>query len=322
MSRANNPVWKSLSATLSEVLNQTLDKASAESVMTNWDTKKKEVNRILEKKSNKKKVDPNAPKRPNTSYIIYSMEQRNKIKQQYPELSTTDILKKLGESWNSLTAQDKKQYENLAKKDKERYENEMKSYVPSESFEQKTTRKKKADGPKHPLTAYMFFCLEKRDSVKKEFPDLKDKDITRELANKWKSLSDEQKSPYSAKQAQDKKRYEDEKKSAGILTKKTEKKSRSKKEDTNNSKKNTKKTEGKKESKKTDQKKTCEFKKTPGFEYFLKEQSEEISVENPFLNKKEIVSEVTKRWGHLTNEERNAYENEADFGSEVELEDE
>lgn len=315
MSRANNSVWVKLSNSLSEVLSSTLDKAAVESVMTAWESKKKEVTRLVDT-TPKKKSDPNAPKRPTTSYIHFCTEQRERVKAKYPTLSATELLKKLSEEWKLVSDKEKKRYEELARKDKERYETEMKSYTPPPETE---TKKQKSDGPKRPLTAYMYFCQAERDSVKKAHPNMSGKEITTELGARWKALSDSQKAPYEAKQVADKERYETEK---GAKTKTSKKDTKS--EAKSSSKKTDKPKKDQKEPKKVEKKteKKTKSDKTPGFEYFLKEQSEELRSENPKLTERQVAAEVGKRWKALSDTERNAYENESQIGSEVELEDE
>lgn len=363
MSRANNSMWKSLTNNLTQVLNESLEEDAVNTVLTNWENKKRDVTRLLDK-TPKKKADPNAPKKPRSSYILFSIESRPKITAQFPNISNRDIPKKLGEAWNNLSLNDKKKYEDLASKDKERFESEQQSYVPSvESSSEEVGRKKqKSNGPKRPLTAYMYFCVEERSRVNEQHPEMPGKKITSELANRWKILTDEQKVVYETKQKADKVRYENEKEALGIVTKnkgkKSESKAESKKADAKKveskpvdakkaeskpvenkkaeskkaeSKKETKK-ETKRETKKAEPKKAVEIKpptkaasktvkKTPGFEYFVNEQSEEVLSENPNYTNKKVMEVLSERWNSLSQNERTAYENEADVGSEVELED-
>lgn len=55
-----------------------------------------------EKKEKKTKKDKNAPKRPQSAYFIWMNENREKIKEQNPKLSITEIAKKGGEMWREL----------------------------------------------------------------------------------------------------------------------------------------------------------------------------------------------------------------------------
>ena len=88
--------------------------------------------------------------------------------------------------------------------------------------EKKTKRAKKdKDAPKRALSAYFFYNQERREKLKKEKPNLDNKEIIKTMSAEWNALSDEKKKPYVAKAEADKKRYEaekkayDEKKNAG-----------------------------------------------------------------------------------------------------------
>lgn len=65
----------------------------------------------------------------------------------------------------------------------------MKSYEPQEFFDTKQKKKKK-EGPKRPLSAFMCFCQTMRPTVKAENPDAKMTDLTKELAARWRALDD------------------------------------------------------------------------------------------------------------------------------------
>ncbi|KAI0998310.1 hypothetical protein K3495_g9888 [Podosphaera aphanis] len=72
-------------------------------------------------------------------------------------------------------------------------------------------RKKDPNAPKRGLSAYMFFANEQRDNVREENPGITFGQVGKVLGERWKALTDKQRTPYEAKAAEDKKRYEDEK---------------------------------------------------------------------------------------------------------------
>ena len=72
--------------------------------------------------------DPNAPKRPPSAFFLFCSEYRPKIKGEHPGLSTGDIAKKLGDTWNNTAADDKQSYEKKAAKLKEKYEKDIAAY--------------------------------------------------------------------------------------------------------------------------------------------------------------------------------------------------
>lgn len=56
----------------------------------------------------KAKKDPNAPKKPMTAYMLWLQEVRNSIKEDNPGISVTDVSRKAGAMWKTITAVEKK----------------------------------------------------------------------------------------------------------------------------------------------------------------------------------------------------------------------
>lgn len=83
--------------------------------------------------------------------------------------------------------------------------------APREPKKRTQRKKKDPNAPKRALSAYMFFANENRDIVRSENPDVTFGQIGRLLGERWKALTAEDKEPYDAKAAADKKRYESEK---------------------------------------------------------------------------------------------------------------
>ncbi|XP_028655171.1 high mobility group protein B1b isoform X2 [Erpetoichthys calabaricus] len=90
----------------------------------------REMKTYVPPKGEKKKraKDPNAPKRPPSAFFIFCSDYRPKIKAESPGLSIGDVAKKLGEMWNSTSAEDKQPYEKKAAKLKEKYEKDVAAY--------------------------------------------------------------------------------------------------------------------------------------------------------------------------------------------------
>ena len=70
--------------------------------------------------------------------------------------------------------------------------------------------KRDPDAPKAAKNAFILFCGENRDSVKKENSDLKPTEITKKLGEMWRELDDEDKEEYQNKAKEDKERFENE----------------------------------------------------------------------------------------------------------------
>ncbi|XP_053176453.1 high mobility group protein B1b [Scomber japonicus] len=72
--------------------------------------------------------DPNAPKRPPSAFFLFCADFRSKVKGEYPGLTIGDTAKKLGEMWNSSSAENKQPYEKKAAKLKEKYDKDIVAY--------------------------------------------------------------------------------------------------------------------------------------------------------------------------------------------------
>lgn len=80
-----------------------------------------------EKKKSKKDVDPNKPKKPMTAYFLWANENRDRVKEKYPELKgVTEVAKKLGELWKEVS--DKSKWEKEAIRLKDTYQKDMAEY--------------------------------------------------------------------------------------------------------------------------------------------------------------------------------------------------
>jgi len=80
------------------------------------------------RENQKKKKDPNAPKRGASSYMLFMKEQRQRIVAENPGAKFGEIGKLVGEAFKALSEEEKRKYEVMAEKDKERYNQEMKAY--------------------------------------------------------------------------------------------------------------------------------------------------------------------------------------------------
>ena len=58
--------------------------------------------------------DPYAPKRPVTSYIIFSTEVRQKLHSDQPEMGFVELMRHIGGLWNKLPAEEKQVNTSLA----------------------------------------------------------------------------------------------------------------------------------------------------------------------------------------------------------------
>ncbi len=74
----------------------------------------------------------------------------------------------------------------------------------------KFKKQKDPNKPKRPLSAYLYFCKEKRDKIKTKHPEWKLGEISKELGQAWKNLSEKEKNKYMDLHVNDKERYIEE----------------------------------------------------------------------------------------------------------------
>eukprot|EP00485_Elphidium_margaritaceum_P002283 CAMPEP_0202685470 /NCGR_PEP_ID=MMETSP1385-20130828/1228_1 /ASSEMBLY_ACC=CAM_ASM_000861 /TAXON_ID=933848 /ORGANISM="Elphidium margaritaceum" /LENGTH=434 /DNA_ID=CAMNT_0049339823 /DNA_START=138 /DNA_END=1442 /DNA_ORIENTATION=+ len=84
-------------------------------------------------KVDKKPKDPNAPKKPQTSYFIYSNERRAALQKEHGK-SVTEISKYISAEWKEMDADTKKGYEDKALTFKEKYNTDMEEYKQTEQY--------------------------------------------------------------------------------------------------------------------------------------------------------------------------------------------
>jgi len=77
----------------------------------------------------KKARDPQAPRRPLTSYLVFTKEQRAEVVAGMPHLGPKEVLRELGRRWVELTEAERKPYCDKASQLKEEYEKAVQSYA-------------------------------------------------------------------------------------------------------------------------------------------------------------------------------------------------
>ncbi len=82
-----------------------------------------------DKKTKKGKKPKDAPKSARSAYIFFSQDMRPVVKEENPEMKSTEIMTELGKRWKEFKdSDDAKKYIDMAQEDKERYNEEMKAY--------------------------------------------------------------------------------------------------------------------------------------------------------------------------------------------------
>ena len=159
----------------------------------------------------KRKKDPNAPKRAQTAFLLFSNKQRSKVQEANPDAKFGDIAKLIGKAFKELTDEERKEYDDVAQADKERYKKEMEDYSPpsdlsDDAGKKRGKKKKDPNAPKGAMTAYFLFANEQRDKIKESNPDASFSEIGKLLGKAYKEISEEDKKRYGVMAAEDKQR--------------------------------------------------------------------------------------------------------------------
>jgi len=181
----------------------------------------------------KKPKDPNAPKRPQSSYFVFSNKRRKEMKETNPDKKLTEISKMIAAEWKLLDDAAKKPYEQEAKVLKEKYETDSKKYKETSQYREfqkklKTwkapegngkSKGKKTDGkrekklkdvnaPKKPQSAYFLFAGDRRPKLRATHPDKKITELAKLLGAEWKGMSEAEKKPWDERAKKVKEQYE------------------------------------------------------------------------------------------------------------------
>ncbi|KAG6819459.1 hypothetical protein H0H93_011629 [Arthromyces matolae] len=79
-------------------------------------------------KRQRKIKDPNAPKRPASSYIMFQNDIRKDLKEKNPTLSNSDLLALISQKWADMTEEEKSVYTKANASAKEQYSHEKAAY--------------------------------------------------------------------------------------------------------------------------------------------------------------------------------------------------
>ncbi|CAK37704.1 transcriptional regulator family: HMG [Aspergillus niger] len=90
--------------------------------------KEKTTRKTKPRGTERRKKDPNAPKRGLSAYMFFANDNREKVREENPGISFGQVGKMLGERWKALSDTDRRPYEEKAAADKKRYEDEKASY--------------------------------------------------------------------------------------------------------------------------------------------------------------------------------------------------
>ncbi|KAK1378155.1 High mobility group B protein 6 [Heracleum sosnowskyi] len=175
-------------------------------------------------KKDKKKACPER-KKPSPPYALWLKDQWTEVKKENPDAEFKEISTMLAAKWKTVTAEEKKPYEEKYQAEKEAYlkivgaekreneamkllEEEQKQRTAMELLEQymqfkeetendkkkKTKKEKDPLKPKHPVTAFFLFMNGRRADLVADKKNVLE--VGKITGEEWKSMSEKEKAPY------------------------------------------------------------------------------------------------------------------------------
>jgi high mobility group protein B4 len=123
--------------------------------------------------------------RSKSAYNFFFKEQRPIVLQDSPELSNTEIIKRLGALWKQAKADGTTgKYEDLAKADKELFAQNNPNPKPKAKANDKSKTKR-------PPTAYLLFCKDMAATLKQSKPELKGPALLKHMGACWRQAKED-----------------------------------------------------------------------------------------------------------------------------------
>ena len=132
------------------------------------------------KPKQKKEIDPNAPKRPLGSYMLFCKDARASDS----SLNSKGGASRLGELWNGLSDEKKNEYKEAAKAAMEAYKKEMESYKSSEKVSSDDSDASEQEKPKKKAKKSVKKSEEKEDDSEKTDAENEDEEKTKKKTKK------------------------------------------------------------------------------------------------------------------------------------------
>jgi len=135
-------------------------------------------------------------------YALFMKENREKLKLELPDLSFSEVAKKMGEMWRGLSQEEKEDYNLKAKDMNEQNFHKWNMKSPDNADSKSLKKKGKQISAKKRESAFDIFVHEKRADLNKSYPSLSVTDTSRMIEDMWKKYSVDEKDEF-------KKRVED-----------------------------------------------------------------------------------------------------------------
>lgn len=148
-----------------------------------------------------------------SAYIIFIKIEYKTIANENPDLKPTEMMKKLGSVWKTMSDTEKSKYIELAANAPKEDKKEMKEDKKDKKMAKENKKMAKEDKKvakenkkikkeikeqkvKRPLNGYMKFAQEQRKDIMEKQPTLKITEVSKQLGLMWRALDDSQKNNY------------------------------------------------------------------------------------------------------------------------------
>merc|ERR1719277_368750 len=156
-----------------------------------------EIEATMTMKSRKPK-DMNAPKRPQSGFMLWANQRRPELIQANPGMTVGAIGKALGAEWKTIDSDTKASFTEKAGAAKAKYDTVLAKYKKTDEYhshakallawkihETKKPFRKDENAPKRPLSAYMLYANSVREQVVKDHVDLPASGVMQQIGTMW-----------------------------------------------------------------------------------------------------------------------------------------
>lgn len=152
------------------------------------------------------------PRRPKSAYAYFMPTYREKYYKEYPDedFDLGNFSAMCAERWRTMSDEERRPFHKKADKDKERFDTEMAVCEPPKEVKSKSGGSRNPGAPKRPMSAFFWYCKDKRKSVRNLIPKSTLDDVSKVLTHLWHDQDDETRSKYEARAARDLARYQRE----------------------------------------------------------------------------------------------------------------
>ena len=183
------------------------------------------------------KKSPDAPKRFKSAYMYFSTQKHKEIREELESKTngkkvkvgtsqqkveqrgtcatwdflttgqTTEIAKMVSSAWRALSEEERHRFNEIARKDKERYELEKSLYHGPWKVQVEKLGDNDPTFPKRPSSAFLSFSNPRRLEIRKRHPEATNAEVSKILAEMWRSKSEDERKPFVEQFAREREEY-------------------------------------------------------------------------------------------------------------------